>query len=127
MVKLDNATSQEVTQGFIRELTPVPEHLLQTLTHDRGVEMTQHKRITKALNLDVYFADPHSPWQRGTNENTNGRIRYWLPKGCDLSPYSQEDLNEIARLINNTPRKCLGFKKPKEVFRQIAKNDTMRP
>jgi IS30 family transposase len=122
MVQLDDATSPVVTGGFTRELKPVPPHLRRTLTYDRGREMARHKDITAALNLEVYFADPHAPWQRGTNENTNGIIRRWLPKGADLKPYSQADLNNIAELINNTPRKCLGFKKPKELFSKLSRN-----
>ena len=121
MVQLEDATSPVVTGGFTRELQPVPSHLRRTLTYDRGREMTNHKDITARLNLEVYFADPHAPWQRGTNENTNGIIRRWLPKGSDLKLYSQADLNNIAELINNTPRKCLGFKKPKEVFSKLSK------
>jgi IS30 family transposase len=122
LVQLDNATSPVVTGGFVREMTPVPEHLRRTLTYDRGREMTNHKAVSASLNLDVYFADPHSPWQRGSNEHVNGILRRWLPKGIDLRPYSQADLNEIADRINNTPRKILGFQTPKEVFTNIARN-----
>jgi transposase, IS30 family len=122
LVQLDNATSPVVTGGFVREMMPVPEHLRRTLTYDRGREMTNHKAVSASLNLDVYFADPHSPWQRGSNEHVNGILRRWLPKGIDLRPYSQADLNEIADRINNTPRKILGFKTPKEVFTNIARN-----
>ena len=103
-------------------MTPIPKHLRRTLTYDRGKEMTNHKHITATLNLDVYFADPHAPWQRGSNEHINGILRRWLPKGVDLRPYSQADLNEIAEKINGTPRKILGFQTPKEVFTKLAKN-----
>lgn len=126
MVQVDDATSAVVTGGFERELSPIPPHLLRSLTYDRGSEMAQYKNMAKALNLDVYFADPYAPWQRGTNENTNGIIRRFLPKGTDLSPYTQEDLNEIAEKINNIPRKCLGFKKPKEVFNQIIRQNNIQ-
>ena len=125
LVQLDNATSPVVTGGFTREMIPVPEHLRRTLTYDRGREMAGHKAITASLNLDVYFADPHSPWQRGSNEHVNGILRRWLPKGCDLRPYSQADFNKIADLINNTPRKILGFQTPKEVFTKLARNPTL--
>lgn len=125
LVQLDNATSPVVTGGFVREMTPVPEHLRRTLTYDRGREMTNHKAVSASLNLDVYFADPHSPWQRGSNEHVNGILRRWLPKGIDLRPYSQADLNAIADRINNTPRKILGFQTPKEVFTKLARNPTM--
>ena len=122
MVQLDDATSPVVTGGFERELKAIQPSLLKSLTYDRGREMTDHKNLTQSLKLDVYFADPHAPWQRGTNENTNGLIRQYLPKGCDLTPYSQTDLNEIAELLNNRPRKALGFRSPKEVFREINRN-----
>jgi IS30 family transposase len=124
LVQLENATSPVVTGGFVREMTPVPQHLRRTLTYDRGREMTNHKTVSASLNLEVYFADPHSPWQRGSNEHINGILRRWLPKGIDLRPYSQADLNEIAERINTTPRKILGFKSPKEVFTKIARNHT---
>ncbi len=122
LVQLDDATSPVVTGGFTREMTPVPEHLRKTLTYDRGREMTNHKAVSTSLNLDVYFADPHAPWQRGSNEHINGILRRWLPKGIDLRPYSQADLNVIADRINNTPRKILGFQTPKEVFTKLARN-----
>jgi IS30 family transposase len=88
----------------------------KTLTYDQGKEMARHETLAKRLKIDVYFADPHSPWQRPTNENTNGLIREYLPKGLDLSPISQGYLNAIARELNNRPRKCLGFETPAEVF-----------
>jgi transposase, IS30 family len=122
LVKLDDATSPTVTGAFIQAMQPIPEHLRKTLTYDRGREMTNHKHITQTLNLDVYFADPHSPWQRGSNEHANGILRYHLPKGTDLSPYSQDDLNKIAEQINGTPRKILNFQKPKEVFQSLVRN-----
>lgn len=122
IVQLDDATSPVVTGGFERELKPIQPSLLKSLTYDRGREMTNHKSLTNTLKIDVYFADPHAPWQRGTNENTNGLIRQYLPKGCDLTPYSQADLNEIAEQLNNRPRKSLGFRTPKEVFREITRN-----
>lgn len=78
--------------------------------------MAHHERLTRRLRIDVFFADPHSPWQRGTNENMNGFIREYLPKGTDLSRYSQGYLNAIARSLNNRPRKVLGFRTPAEVF-----------
>ncbi len=122
LVQLDDATSPVVTGGFERELQHIQPSLLRSLTYDRGREMTDHKNLTLSLKLDVYFADPHAPWQRGTNENTNGLIRQYLPKGTDLTPYSQKDLNEIADEINGRPRKCLGFLSPKQVFRSITRD-----
>lgn len=116
LVKLDNATAAVVHQGFVREMKPVPEILRQSLTYDRGPEMARHKNVAADLNLTVYFADPHAPWQRGTNENTNGLVRQYLPKGTDLSGYSQEELNAIAAEINERPRKTHGFRSPAEVY-----------
>lgn len=122
MVKLENATAPVVHQGFVRELKSVPEYLRKSLTYDRGKELALHKNIAIDLNLSVYFADPHAPWQRGTNENTNGLIRQHLPKGTDLSTYSQEDLNAIAKEINERPRKAHNFRSPAEVYCTFLEN-----
>jgi IS30 family transposase len=127
LVQLEDATSPVVTGGFVRELTPIPEHLRRTLTYDRGREMTNHAHLAKRLNLEVYCADPHAPWQRGSNEHINGILRRWLPKGTDLSPYSQADLNAIADRINTTPRKMLDFHTPKEVFHKFQRDATIPP
>lgn len=96
----------------------IPPELRKTFTYDRGVEMTRHADLAAELNIDVYFADPYAPWQRGTNENTNGCVREFLPKGTDLSDVTQEELDRIADIINNRPRKCLDFLTPKEVYEQ---------
>ena len=81
-----------------------------SMTYDQGKEMARHAELAEKLNIKVYFCDPHSPWQRPTNENTNGLIRQYLPKGIDLNIYSQKDLDKIADSLNNRPRKVLGFK-----------------
>jgi transposase, IS30 family len=116
LVKLENATAPVVHQGFVREMSDVPELLRKSLTYDRGREMALHKQVAADLNLTVYFADPHAPWQRGSNENTNGLVREYLPKGSDLSAYSQAELNDIADRLNTRPRKKLDFLTPKEVY-----------
>ncbi len=116
LVKLDNATAPVVHEGFVREMQHVPDELRLSLTYDRGSEMALHKQVASDLNLAVYFADPYSPWQRGSNENTNGLIREYLPKGTDLSLFSQDQLNAIANRLNTRPRKKLGFKTPKQVY-----------
>jgi IS30 family transposase len=97
-------------------MKPVPKSLRKSLTYDRGREMALHKQIAADLELTVYFADPHAPWQRGSNEHTNGLVREYLPKGSDLSGYSQAYLNKIANLLNTRPRKKLGFRTPEEVY-----------
>jgi len=116
LVRLENAKAPVVHRGFVREMSPVPEILRRSLTYDRGKELALHKNIAADLNLAVYFADPHAPWQRGTNENTNGLVRQYFPKGTDLSGYSQEVLNAIAAEINDRPRKTHGFFSPAEVY-----------
>ena len=97
----------------------MPFELRKTLTYDQGKEMARHVELSKRLEIRVFFADPHSPWQRPTNENTNGLIREYLPKGIDLSQFTQKQLDEIAWSLNNRPRKVLGFLKPEEVFSQL--------
>ena len=90
------------------------------MTYDRGKEMTIHEELAKILKIQVYFADPYSPWQRGCNENTNGLIRQYLPKGLDLSEFSPTHLNQIAMSLNTRPRKCLDFQTPLEVYEKIV-------
>jgi transposase, IS30 family len=117
LVKLEDATAPVVHQGFVRKMKNVPDALRLSLTYDRGKEMALHKRVASDLNLTVYFADPHAPWQRGSNENTNGLVREYLPKGTDLSVYSQTQLNAVAKRLNTRPRKKLSFQTPDEVYR----------
>ena len=94
----------------------MPEPLRRSLTYDQGKEMAQHRVLSQDLNIGVYFCDPHSPWQKGTIENTNGLIRQYLKKGEDLSGYSQDELDHIAYELNTRPRKALGFLTPQEVY-----------
>ena len=93
--------------------------LRRTLTWDRGTELAQHKRFSIATNVQVFFCDPRSPWQRGTNENTNRLLRQYFPDGTDLSTFSQRDLNEIAERLNQRPRKTLGFFSPAEKLESV--------
>jgi IS30 family transposase len=116
LVKMDGYDATRARKSFVRKLSRIPQQLRKSLTYDQGHEMAQHKRLTKSLSLKVYFADPHSPWQRGSNENTNGLLRQFLPKGTDLSGLSQRDLNAIAELMNNRPRKVLGWMTPNEAW-----------
>ena len=116
MVRLPDATADAVLDRFTQRFRHVPQCVRKSLTYDQGREMAKHETLAKRLKIDVYFADPHSPWQRPTNENTNGLIREYLPKGLDLSSFSQGYLNAIARKLNDRPRKCLDFETPAEVF-----------
>lgn len=108
-------------EAFSRKLNPVPPWLRKTLTYDRGKEMAAHEKLSRRLGIQVYFADPKSPWQRGTNENTNYLVREYLPKGIDLRAFDQRQLDRIARQLNDRPRKCLDFRTPKEAFQDILK------
>lgn len=119
LAKMENATAEAALQGFTAALNPIPSRLRQSLTYDQGKEMARHAELSAQLEMTVYFADPHSPWQRGSNENTNGLLRQYLPKGTDLSVYSQEQLEVIAYSLNTRPRKSLGFRTPLEVFAEL--------
>lgn len=116
LVKMDGGTALEALRGFEQAFSPLDEALRKTLTYDQGKEMALHKSLAQSTGLKVYFADPHSPWQRGICENTNGLIRQYLPKGTDLSVHSQRELDQIAWSLNTRPRKTLGFQTPAEVL-----------
>ena len=116
LVKMDGATALDALHGYENAFSPLDEALRKTLTYDQGKEMALHKALAESTGLKIYFADPHSPWQRGINENTNGLIRQYLPKGTDLRVYSQRQLDAIAWSLNTRPRKTLGFKTPAEVL-----------
>lgn len=119
LVKLPHpnpSTAAHVLQAFTDKLNAVAKPMRKTLTYDRGKEMSHHQQLSANTGIAVYFCDPHSPWQRGTNENTNGLIRQFLPKGTDLSVYSQEQLDGIADLMNARPRKTLDWHTPHEVY-----------
>lgn len=112
-------TAESVRDGLIEAMGKLPEHLRGSLTWDQGAEMAKHKGFSMATDMDVYFCDPASPWQRGSNENTNGLLRQYFPKGTDLSIYSAEDLEYVANELNARPRKSLGWKTPAEVIRDL--------
>ena len=116
LAKVANRNSESVISALIEQARSLPDELWKTLTWDRGKEMAQHKRFTLATDVAVYFCDPQSPWQRGSNENTNGLLRQYFPKGTDLSVHSQERLNEVAREMNQRPRKTLDYETPAERF-----------
>ncbi len=119
LARMEGTDAVSAHEGFVRKLQHVPAPLRKTLTYDRGKEMAQHERLAQRLAIQVFFADPHSPWQRGTNENTNGLLRQYLPKGTDLSAYTQRELNAMAHRLNTRPRKCLDFATPLEVFTRL--------
>ncbi len=112
LVKLARKDTETVVNALIKNARKLPQELYKSLTWDRGKEMAGHKRFTLATDIQVYFCDPRSPWQRGSNENTNGLLRQYMPKGIDISSYSQAKLNAIARQLNERPRKTLGFQTP---------------
>ena len=112
LVKVNGKDTQTVVTALSKQVRRLPEQLRQSLTWDRGLELADHKTFTMATDTQVYFCDPRSPWQRGTNENTNRLLRQYFPKGTDLSVYSQAELNKVARKLNQRPRKTLGYKTP---------------
>src|SRR5881396_3582601 len=116
LAKVVNKDTQTIVSALIKQAKMLPNELYKSLTWDRGKELADHRRFTLATNIDVYFCDPQSPWQRGSNENTNGLLRQYFPKGADLSVYSQAHLNKVARQLNERPRKTLGFETPAEKF-----------
>jgi IS30 family transposase len=120
LVKLDGKDSQTVVNALIKHARKLPQELYKSLTWDRGTEMHAHKKFTLATDIQVYFCDPQSPWQRGSNENTNGLLRQYMPKGMDISGFSQLQLNAIARQLNERPRKTLGFHTPAEMFSECV-------
>jgi IS30 family transposase len=121
LAKIESKETDHVIDALIREMKNLPAHLRKTLTLDRGSEFTDHARFTVATDLKVFFCDPRSPWQRGSNENTNGLLRQYFPKGKDVSCYSQADLNRVASSLNGRPRQTLGFLKPSDKLRELLR------
>ena len=113
--RMEGTDATSARQGFTKKLRHVPALLRKTLTYDRGKEMAEHEQLAQRLAIQIFCADPYSPWQRGTNENTNGLLRQYLPKGTDLSGYTQRELNAIAYRLNTRPRKRLNVATPLEV------------
>ena len=112
LVRLSGKDTTTVVRALTRSVRRLPAGLMRTLTWDRGAEMADHHRFTMATHVQVYFCDPQSPWQRGSNENTNGLLRQYFPKGSDVSVFSQAQLNRVARQLNSRPRETLGFQTP---------------
>ena len=120
LVKVTGKDTETVVSALIGHARKLPQELYQSLTWDRGKEMAGHKRFTLATDIKVYFCDPQNPWQRGTNENTNGLLRQYFPKGVDLSAFSQAELDKVARQLNERPRKTLNYETPAQRFQQCV-------
>jgi IS30 family transposase len=120
LAKVESKDTETVIDALIKQVHKLPRELYKSLTWDRGKEMADHKRFTLATDIKVYFCDPHNPWQRGSNENTNGLLRQYFPKGMDLSTVSQAKLNAVARRLNERPRKTLNYETPAERFSQCV-------
>jgi len=120
LVKVAGKDTESVVNALIVNARKLPQELYKSLTWDRGKELADHKRFTLDTHIQVYFCDPHQPWQRGSNENTNGLLRQYFPKGLDLSTYSQENLDEVARRLNERPRKTLNYQTPAQRFQECV-------
>jgi IS30 family transposase len=120
LAKIEAKDTETVINALIKHAHCLPRELYQSLTWDRGKEMAEHKRFTLATDIKVYFCDPQNPWQRGSNENTNGLLRQYFPKGTDVSVHSQVQLNAVARRLNERPRKTLNYETPAERFAQCV-------
>ena len=120
LAKVDSKDTETVINALIKQAQKLPRELYKSLTWDRGKEMADHKRFTLATDIEVYFCDPQNPWQRGSNENTNGLLRQYFPKGTDLSIHPQAKLNAVARRLNERPRQTLSFETPAERFSQCV-------
>jgi len=119
LVPLDAKDACSVRLAFAKATKKIPQYLKKTMTYDRGKEMSEHKLFTKETKIKVFFADPYSPWQRGTNENTNGLIRQFFPKGTDFKTVTKKEIQHVQDLLNDRPRKTLGFYKPDEIFSKL--------
>ncbi|WP_310568748.1 IS30 family transposase [Gemmatimonas sp.] len=121
LVNFASKAAPHVAQRLQRQLQHLPEHLIKTLTWDRGHETAEHRAFAVATDMQVYFCDPHSPWQRGTNKNTNGLLHQYFPRSLDLSRLTQRELNAVAQALNNRPRATLDFKSPAEMFNELLR------
>jgi len=125
LVPLKDRSAEIVTKSFAKEILKLPKQMRLTMTHDQGREMAKHKLLTEMTGVKVYFAHPRSPWERGTNENTNGLIRQFFPKGTDFNKVSRKEIKKVQNLLNGRPRAALNFQKPFEVFNQLIYNNAI--
>ena len=116
----DRYTAEAVRTAMAAKIKALPQHLMRSITWDQGREMAQHGLFTISTGVEIYFCDPHSPWQRGSNENTNGLLRQWMPKGTDLSVHTEADLDAIAHKLNDRPRQTLGWMKPSRALADLV-------
>ena len=114
--------AEAVRDAITKAMTSLPNQFRRSLTWDQGTEMSQHAKLSMDTGLEVYFCDPQSPWQRGTNENTNGLLRQYFPKGTDLSAHKASELNAVALALNTRPRKTLGWRTPTEAFNELIRS-----
>jgi IS30 family transposase len=122
LARMPDSTAESALAAFTAKLNSIAAPLRQTLTYDQGKEMARHRELARATNIRVYFCDPHSPWQKGSCENTNGLLRQMLPKGTDLSVHDQDALDAIADLLNNRPRQTLNWRSPIQVFAELMQD-----
>jgi IS30 family transposase len=119
LIPVKNKEAEIVAKAFAKEVRKLPRQMKLTMTYDQGREMAKHKLFTNITGIKVYFAHPRSPWERGTNENTNGLIRQFFPKGTDFNKVSRYEVKKVQDLLNGRPRQVLDFRKPYEVFNQL--------
>jgi IS30 family transposase len=124
LIKVDSKDATAFAAALAREVMRLPIELRRTLTWDRGTEMARHDDFTMATDMKVYFCDPHSPWQRGSNENTNGLLRQYFPKGMVLSGFTQDDLDLVAKQLNERPRETLGWTSPADALRTLIRHSS---
>ena len=123
LIKNNRKYSQGVMEKIKEKFATLPEKMCKTITFDQGIEFAAYRQLEQENKRKIYYCETHSPWQKGSNENMNGRLRWHLPKEADIAKITQEDLDQLAAKMNRCPRKCLGYKTPQEVFIQQYKND----